>query len=332
MIGNGLGPSLTDPGDSPMNTDAHRVLPSLPAQLRPLQSTDCAGMCSAMCGPGGREQRSRRERADISAEGKPRVVILVVLRLGLRRAFVAGGGDGGRGGVGGGRGPVLPKGARPAAGWGLETEEKRERTRRSGGRWMEEWSVWRADEREWGQGANTKDKQSVMEGKYGGRAQRNRGERGGRTTRASITKEVRVEKAPYDKPKTTAKTRVEDEPKNSPHQDPYPPLSALVLVDAQLRVARSQWAVDGEAIRAACTKNIRTEALDPREKTAHPVAMDDIGDEVRTPGKFLSREVKLRNQYSNNVDMLVKQLPHRSSPTFGRSARPEVVEYRIYES
>jgi hypothetical protein len=53
---------------------------------------------------------------------------------------------------------------------------------------MEEWCVWRADERERGQGANTKEKQSAMEGKYGGRAQRNRGERGGRTTMASITK------------------------------------------------------------------------------------------------------------------------------------------------
>ncbi|KAJ7459382.1 hypothetical protein FB451DRAFT_1182410 [Mycena latifolia] len=76
----------------------------------------------------------------------------------------------------------------------VETEEKREeeqreRTRQSGGRWMEEWCVWRADERERGQGANTKEKLSAMEGKYGWRAQRHRGERGGRTTRASITKE-----------------------------------------------------------------------------------------------------------------------------------------------
>jgi hypothetical protein len=46
---------------------------------------------TAVCGPGGREQRSRRERADIGTvvlEGKPRVVVLVVLHLGFRRAFV----------------------------------------------------------------------------------------------------------------------------------------------------------------------------------------------------------------------------------------------------
>jgi hypothetical protein len=48
---------------------------------------------TAVCGPGGREQRSRRERTDIGTvvlEGKPRVVVLIVLRLGLRRAFVRG--------------------------------------------------------------------------------------------------------------------------------------------------------------------------------------------------------------------------------------------------
>jgi hypothetical protein len=46
---------------------------------------------TAVCGPGGREQRSRRERTDIGAvvlEGKPRVVVLIVLRLGFRRAFM----------------------------------------------------------------------------------------------------------------------------------------------------------------------------------------------------------------------------------------------------
>jgi hypothetical protein len=46
---------------------------------------------TAVCGPGVRVQRSRRERADIGAvalEGKPRVVVLVVLRLGFRHAFV----------------------------------------------------------------------------------------------------------------------------------------------------------------------------------------------------------------------------------------------------
>jgi hypothetical protein len=46
---------------------------------------------TAVCGPGGREQRSRRERTDIGAvvlEGKPRVVVLIVLRSGFRRAFV----------------------------------------------------------------------------------------------------------------------------------------------------------------------------------------------------------------------------------------------------
>jgi hypothetical protein len=42
-------------------------------------------------GPNWREHRSRRERVDIGAvvlEGKPRVVVLVVLGLGFRRAFV----------------------------------------------------------------------------------------------------------------------------------------------------------------------------------------------------------------------------------------------------
>jgi hypothetical protein len=53
---------------------------------------------------------------------------------------------------------------------------------------MEDWCMWRADERKRGQGANTRIKQSAMEGKYGGRAQRNREERGGRKTMASITK------------------------------------------------------------------------------------------------------------------------------------------------
>jgi hypothetical protein len=46
---------------------------------------------TAVCGPGGREQRSRPERADIGTvglEGKPRVVVLIVLRLGFGRAFV----------------------------------------------------------------------------------------------------------------------------------------------------------------------------------------------------------------------------------------------------
>jgi hypothetical protein len=46
---------------------------------------------TAVCGPRGREQRSHRERTDIGTvvlEGKLRVVILIVLRLGFRRAFV----------------------------------------------------------------------------------------------------------------------------------------------------------------------------------------------------------------------------------------------------
>jgi hypothetical protein len=46
---------------------------------------------TAVCDPGGREQRSRQKRADIGTvvlEGKPRVVVLAVLRLGFRRAFV----------------------------------------------------------------------------------------------------------------------------------------------------------------------------------------------------------------------------------------------------
>ncbi|KAJ6526909.1 hypothetical protein DFH09DRAFT_1094949 [Mycena vulgaris] len=108
---------------------------------------------------GRARQRIRAQRRDARA---------VVLRL--MRVAVAGGGDRGRGGVG-------------------ETEEERERTRRSGGRWTEEWCVWRANEKERGEDTSTKETQLAMEGKYGGRAQRNRG-RGeeGWTTRAKITK------------------------------------------------------------------------------------------------------------------------------------------------
>ncbi|KAJ6528161.1 hypothetical protein B0H19DRAFT_1083687 [Mycena capillaripes] len=79
----------------------------------------------------------------------------------------------------GGR-PVVPKGARPAAGWETEEEregEQRERARRSGGRWTEELCVWCANGRKRGEGASTKETQSAMEGKYGGRAQRNGGKR-----------------------------------------------------------------------------------------------------------------------------------------------------------
>jgi hypothetical protein len=49
--------------------------------------------------------------------------------------------------------------------------------------------VWRANEKEWGEVTSAKDTQSAMEGKHGGRAQKNRG-RGeeGWTTRARIRK------------------------------------------------------------------------------------------------------------------------------------------------
>ncbi|KAJ7303108.1 hypothetical protein DFH08DRAFT_825957 [Mycena albidolilacea] len=99
------------------------------------------------CGPGRRALRGRRERIDDTGllEDKPYVVVVVVLRF--ARAF---------------------------------TEEERKRTRWSGGRWTNEWCVWRANERELGEGTSTKDTQQAMEGKHGGRAQRNRGERRGR--------------------------------------------------------------------------------------------------------------------------------------------------------
>ncbi|KAJ7936372.1 hypothetical protein B0H13DRAFT_2448050 [Mycena leptocephala] len=82
-----------------------------------------------------RSARLRAQRRDARA---------VVLRL--MRVAVAGGDDGGRGGAG-------------------ETEEERKRTRRSGDRGTEEWRVWRANEKEQGEGTSTKDTQGERRGR-----------------------------------------------------------------------------------------------------------------------------------------------------------------------
>jgi hypothetical protein len=123
------------------------------------------------------------------------------------RGAVVGSDDRGRGGVGGNGGPSRKEhGSRRVARVVCEErvlvpyilvkiDRRGEGRRKEGkskaewGRWTEERCMWRANEKERAQGAGTKETQSGMEGKYGGRAQRNRGRGTERyTTRARITK------------------------------------------------------------------------------------------------------------------------------------------------
>ncbi|KAJ7035976.1 hypothetical protein C8F04DRAFT_1181754 [Mycena alexandri] len=83
---------------------------------------------------------------------------------------------------------------------------------------LEEWCMCRADERE-GHGASNKEKRSAMGGKVRGACAENRRERGGSTTRATITKEALSYPSTPDDPENAACKRGALESRNA-HRKP----------------------------------------------------------------------------------------------------------------
>ncbi|KAJ7852437.1 hypothetical protein B0H13DRAFT_2284325 [Mycena leptocephala] len=162
-----------------------------PEQYR-LTSTSVAlaGVSSGFAEKGQTARRNPRSaaiglQARVRAQRHARAVVLH-----LMRAAVAGGFNRGRGSVG--------KRARPATGWGPKSRAKQSKAEQSRakqskaeqsrakqkggvvGMWTEEWCVWRANVKKRSRGTSAEETQAAMEGKYGGRAQKNRGERRGR--------------------------------------------------------------------------------------------------------------------------------------------------------
>ncbi|KAJ6533608.1 hypothetical protein B0H19DRAFT_1081026 [Mycena capillaripes] len=118
---------------------------------------------AAVCGPGRREQRSRREGTGgtVVLEGRPRIVILV-LRPGVRPLDARRGREWRKGRCW--REVVEGRSSRKEYGpprVEIETEEKKEGEQKERARRSE-----RVDEKERGEGASIKEMQSAMGGKY----------------------------------------------------------------------------------------------------------------------------------------------------------------------